>query len=40
MFQHADKGLDLFDIAGQCDLKDPIDLLLLQFDTFSGEYET
>jgi hypothetical protein len=41
MVQHANEGLDLFDIARQwCDLKDHIDLLLLWFDTFSGKYET
>jgi hypothetical protein len=39
MVQHADKGSDLFEIARWCNLKDWIDLLLLQFDTFSGKYE-
>jgi hypothetical protein len=39
MVQHADEGSDLLYVAGQGDLKDCIDLLLLWFDTFSGKYE-
>jgi hypothetical protein len=40
MVEHANEGSDLLNVARQCDLKDHIDHLLLQFDTFSGKYET